>query len=78
MSDNLKDFTLIINSRFPVVEVETGEEVRMMKMLERAASDGGGDKESSGANCAASTLGNDTTLAATTRMQRLIGGPVTM
>mgnify|MGYP000166511992 CR=1 FL=1 len=41
MSDNLKDFTLIINSRFPIVEVETGEEVRMMKMLERAANLGG-------------------------------------
>ena len=37
MSDNLRDFTLIINSRFPIVGVETGEEVRMMKVLERAA-----------------------------------------
>jgi SpoVK/Ycf46/Vps4 family AAA+-type ATPase len=37
MADNLKDFSVIIKSRFPLVEVETGEEVRMMKLLERSA-----------------------------------------
>ena len=37
MPDTLKDFALVINSRFPLVEVETSEEVRMMKLLERAA-----------------------------------------
>jgi len=37
MSDNLRDLTLIVNSRFPLVQVETSEEVRMMELLERAA-----------------------------------------
>lgn len=37
MSDTLHDFTLIIKSRFPLVEVDTGEEVRMMKLLERVS-----------------------------------------
>jgi SpoVK/Ycf46/Vps4 family AAA+-type ATPase len=37
MADTLKDFSVIIKSRFPLVEVETGEEVRMMKLLERSA-----------------------------------------
>ena len=37
MSDNLRDLTLIIKSRFPLVQVETSEEVRMMQLLERAA-----------------------------------------
>ena len=37
MSDNLRDLTLIIKSRFPLVQVETSEEVRMMQLLERIA-----------------------------------------
>ena len=37
MADNLHDLALIIKSRFPLVVVETSEEVRMMKLLERAA-----------------------------------------
>ncbi len=37
MSDNLRDLALIIKSRFPLVQVETSEEVRMMQLLERAA-----------------------------------------
>lgn len=37
MADTLHDFTLIIKSRFPLVEVDTGEEVRMMKLLERVS-----------------------------------------
>ena len=37
MADNLHDLTLIIKSRFPLVQVETSEEVRMMRLLERAA-----------------------------------------
>ena len=38
MSDSLRDLVLIINSRFPLVQVDTSEEVRMMQLLERAAS----------------------------------------
>jgi SpoVK/Ycf46/Vps4 family AAA+-type ATPase len=37
MSDNLRDFVVILKSRFPLVEVETGEEVRLMKLLEQVA-----------------------------------------
>ncbi len=35
MADTLHDLALIIRSRFPVVQVETREEARIMKMLER-------------------------------------------
>ena len=41
-----------------------------------AANDDGGDKESSGVNCATSTLGN-AVMIATAQMQRLIGAPAT-
>src|SRR3989304_2369446 len=37
MADNLHDLALIIKSRFPLVQVETSEEVRMMQLLERVA-----------------------------------------
>ena len=37
MSDNLNDLALIVKSRFPLVQVETSEEVRMMQLLERVA-----------------------------------------
>jgi SpoVK/Ycf46/Vps4 family AAA+-type ATPase len=37
LSDNQRDLALIINSRFPLVQVDTGEEVRMMQLLERVA-----------------------------------------
>ena len=37
MADNLNDLALIVKSRFPLVQVETSEEVRMMRLLERAA-----------------------------------------
>ena len=37
MADNLNDLALIVKSRFPLVQVETSEEVRMMKLLERTA-----------------------------------------
>jgi len=37
VADNLHDLALIIKSRFPLVLVETGEEVRMMQLLERVA-----------------------------------------
>lgn len=37
VADNLHDLALIIKSRFPLVLVETCEEVRMMQLLERAA-----------------------------------------
>ena len=33
MADNLHDLALIIKSRFPLVQVETSEEVRMMRLL---------------------------------------------
>ncbi len=35
MADTLHDLALIIRSRFPVVQVETREETRIMKLLER-------------------------------------------
>ena len=35
MADNLNDLALIIKSHFPLVQVETSEEVRMMRLLER-------------------------------------------
>ncbi len=35
MADNLNDLSLIIKSHFPLVQVETSEEVRMMRLLER-------------------------------------------
>ena len=35
MADTLQDLALIIRSRFPIVQVETSEEVRIMKLLER-------------------------------------------
>ena len=35
MADTLRDLALIIRSRFPVVQVETREEMRIMKLLER-------------------------------------------
>lgn len=38
MADTLHDLALIIRSRFPVVQVETREETRIMKLLERVAS----------------------------------------
>ncbi len=37
MADNLNDLALIIKSHFPLVQVETSEEVRMMRVLERAS-----------------------------------------
>lgn len=37
MADNLRDLALIIKSRFPLVLMETCEEVRMMQLLERVA-----------------------------------------
>src|SRR3989304_9233003 len=37
VSDNLTDLALIIKSRFPLVQVETSEEVRRMRLLERVA-----------------------------------------
>ena len=37
MADTLHDLALIIRSRFPVVQVETNEETRVMKLLERVA-----------------------------------------
>jgi SpoVK/Ycf46/Vps4 family AAA+-type ATPase len=37
MADTLHDLALIIRSRFPVVQVETREETRIMKLLERVA-----------------------------------------
>ncbi len=37
MADNVHDLSLIIASRFPLVQVETSEEVRMMQLLERVA-----------------------------------------
>ena len=38
MADTLNDLALIIRSRFPLVQVETREETRIMKLLERVAS----------------------------------------
>lgn len=35
MADTLQDLALIIRSRFPIVQVETREETRIMKLLER-------------------------------------------
>ena len=37
MADNQHDLALIFKSRFPLVQVETNEEVRMMQLLERVA-----------------------------------------
>ena len=37
MADNLNDFALIVKSHFPLVQVETSEEVRMMRVLERVS-----------------------------------------
>jgi ATP-dependent 26S proteasome regulatory subunit len=37
MADTLRDLAVVIRSRFPVVQIETREETRMMKLLERAA-----------------------------------------
>jgi len=37
MADNLNDLALIIKSHFPLVQVETSEETRMMRLLERAS-----------------------------------------
>ncbi len=37
MADNLNDLALIVKSRFPLIQVETSEEVRMMRLLERVA-----------------------------------------
>ena len=37
MADNLNDLALIIKSHFPLVQVETSEEVRMMRLLERVS-----------------------------------------
>ena len=42
MADNLRDLALIINSRFPLVVVETTEEVRMMQLLESPTWKAGG------------------------------------
>lgn len=35
MADTLQDLALIIRSRFPIVQIETREETRIMKLLER-------------------------------------------
>ncbi len=37
MANTLHDLSLIIRSRFPVVQIETREETRIMKLLERVA-----------------------------------------
>ena len=37
MADNLNDLALIVKSRFPLIQVETSEEVRMMRLLERVS-----------------------------------------
>ena len=37
MADNVRDLALIMKSRFPLVQVETREETRIMKLLERVA-----------------------------------------
>jgi SpoVK/Ycf46/Vps4 family AAA+-type ATPase len=37
VADNLNDLALIVKSRFPLIQVETSEEVRMMRLLERVA-----------------------------------------
>ncbi|MCX7137703.1 MAG: ATPase, partial [Proteobacteria bacterium] len=35
MADTVQDLALIIRSRFPLVQVETREETRILKLLER-------------------------------------------
>jgi len=37
VADTLRDLAVVIRSRFPVVQIETREETRMMRLLERAA-----------------------------------------
>src|SRR5215212_1201364 len=37
MADTLHDLAVVIRSRFPVVQVETREETRLMRLLERVA-----------------------------------------
>jgi SpoVK/Ycf46/Vps4 family AAA+-type ATPase len=37
VADTLHDLAVVIRSRFPLVQIETREETRMMKLLERAA-----------------------------------------
>ena len=37
MADNLKDLAVVIQSRFPLIQVETSEETRMLRLLERVS-----------------------------------------
>jgi hypothetical protein len=37
MADTAHDLAVVIRSRFPLVQIETREETRMMKLLERVA-----------------------------------------
>jgi hypothetical protein len=37
VADTLRDLAVVIRSRFPVVQIETREETRMMRLLERTA-----------------------------------------
>ena len=37
MADTVHDLAVVIRSRFPLVQIETREETRMMKLLERGA-----------------------------------------
>lgn len=37
MADNLKDLAVVVKSRIPLIQIETREETRMMRLLERAS-----------------------------------------
>jgi cell fate regulator YaaT (PSP1 superfamily) len=37
MADIVRDLAVVIRLRFPVVQIETREEIRMMKLLERVS-----------------------------------------
>jgi cell fate regulator YaaT (PSP1 superfamily) len=37
MGDTVRDLAVVIRLRFPVVQIETREEIRMMKLLERVS-----------------------------------------
>ncbi|HEV7822709.1 MAG TPA: hypothetical protein VGO84_16110 [Burkholderiales bacterium] len=37
MADTVRDLAVVIRLRFPVVQIETREEIRMMKLLERVS-----------------------------------------
>jgi hypothetical protein len=37
MADNPHDLALIVRSRFPLIQIETSEETRMLGLLERVA-----------------------------------------